>query len=141
MTPLHLAGQNGHVSAIEALLTFGAAVTTKDSYGKTACNRAAQEDHTATVWRLCKAESQAEKARRRSAVAATEERGMGPTIAALVALTLLSSGAVIYGHLRGGYGATASPRQSNEAWRETTATTFPRQGGSGRVRQHKKPAV
>lgn len=120
MTPLHLAGQNGHVAAIEALLALGATVTAKDSYGKTACDRAAQEDHATAVRRLCKAEAQAEKTRRRSAAAAAEERGRGPTIAALVTLTLLSSGDAVHGHLCGRYGAVVSSRQCNEARRETT---------------------
>ena len=120
MTLLHLAGQNGHVAVIEALLTFGSAVTTKDSYGKTTYDRAAQEGHAAAIWQLCKAEAQAEKTRRRSAAAAAEERGRGPTIAALVTLTLLSSGDAVHGHLCGRYGAVVSSRQCNEARRETT---------------------
>ena len=110
MTPLQFAGQNGHVAAIKALLALGAAVTAKDSYGKMACDRAAQEGNAAAVRRLCKAEAQAEKTRLRSAAVAAKERGRGPAIAALVALTLLSSGAIVHGHLRGGYGAVVSPR-------------------------------
>ena len=43
MMPLHLAGKNGHVAAIKALPALDADVTTKDGYGKTVCNRAAQE--------------------------------------------------------------------------------------------------